>query len=157
MFKKFNTPLKSAAILGLVLAVALSSAWAATYYESRMVGHDGKTLRLNPNANLRVRNGGLDGYLAENGITEVEISVELTEVFDPDGNLDGLIFEFGTSGCYFDPPCKLRLKNEYINTNHTLVDENGEVIEYTVRNEGDKLMFEIPHFSSYYYDDYDGY
>ncbi|MCZ6678628.1 MAG: hypothetical protein O7E52_15435 [Candidatus Poribacteria bacterium] len=156
MFKKlFNTHFRFAAISCLILVSALCTAWATTYYNSKVIGTHGKRIRLNPNANFRVRNGGLDGYLAEHGLDSVEITVEMIEVFDEAGELSGMIFTFGPSGCYFDRPSKLRLKNEYAHLPCMLFDENGEAIEYDIRKAGDTVVYYIRHFSSYYYDAYD--
>jgi hypothetical protein len=72
-----------------------------------------------------------------------------------------LDFVFGPSGTYFreNYPFKLTLKGKYIHTGTDvwLYDENGEALEGTRYEEEDKLVFDIPHFSSYSYDNYDEY
>jgi hypothetical protein len=161
MFRKFNTPMKSVVALSLVLVFALSAAWALqTYNASIIVKKGGVSDRLmlvaeseNGTVNFRIKAGALDDYLTEQGKDKVKITVEMIE----DEANGVLLFTFGPSGTYFNPPSKLKLRGNYIYDNHLLVDENGELIEYTVAPKKDLLVFDILHFSSYYYDSYDSY
>lgn len=72
---------------------------------------------------------------------------------------DGLLFIFGPSGAYFDPPLELTLRKDYFNDSAILVNELGEALEYTVKSGKAKgvryTTFYIPHFSSYSYDFYE--
>ena len=68
-----------------------------------------------------------------------------------------LNFTFGPSGAYFAPPLQLTIAGKYVKTGcHVwLYDENGEALEGKRYDSSNRITFEIPHFSSYYYDDYD--
>ena len=160
------TAIKSTAIIALVLAFALSAAWALEIYSNSRVygvGEGGKIkLVKEPNKTfVRVPEGSLDGYLAEHNLNEVEITVEMIEelVEREDGSTYyQVMFIFGPSGCYFEEgkELKLTLNGKYAeDPNVWLYDENGEALEGKRKEEGKKMVFYIPHFSSYSYDEYD--
>ena len=167
MFQKLNTAMKSAAILSLVLIFALSAALATiNYYSSSKVYHVGEGSEFvvfednDGEVDVGVPAGSLDDYLEEQDLDEVEISVQMSEelVQCADGTqYYKLDFTFSPSGCYFDPPLELDIEGKYVETGCevTLYDEDGEELEADVSSSGDELEYEIPHFSSYYYDDYD--
>jgi hypothetical protein len=168
MLKKLKHP-KYTAILSLVLVFALSIAWATTkHYSSSVVVPKGRALGLTivphgrDRINLYSQRGAIDDYMNEQGVNSVEITAELQEVLVDDGNGNShyeLTFTFGPSGAYFNPPIQLDIRGKYVSdaTMVELYDENGEAISGTRSNGGSKITFEIPHFSSYYYDDYDDY
>ena len=159
MATKFNTAIKVTAVLGLVLFVALSTAWAVeTYIASKIIRKGGTSDRLitvadtaEGSVNFRIKAGALDDYLTEQGKGRVKITVDMMK--DEENGV--LLFTFGPSGAHFDPPAKLKLRGEFIMGDYLLLDENGEILECTAAPKKDLVVFEIPHFSSYYYDDYD--
>ena len=111
MFKKSSTAIKSGAILGLILVVAISVAWAtSTYSGSRVyqLGDPGAGFVIKSGKDrvrARVRPNALDDYLTEQGLSEVEITGEMTEelVECEDGTTHyHLNFTFGPSGTYFN-------------------------------------------------------
>ena len=129
-----------------------SQPFAASYSASKVFGVSGGTLAINSDARINIPNRALEAYLLEQGITDVEITVEMYYGWDA-----SLLFVFGPSGTYFDPDLELKIEGGYVADDMTLTSESGELLEYTTRNDGQTLIFDIPHFSSYYYDDYDGY
>ena len=154
--KRRCNPILLSTISFLVLALVVGVVWAATYYSSGVIGDDGGIIRINEDARIRIHEGALSAYLDEKGLDSVEITVEMTEFFDENGNFDGAMFVFGPSGAHFDPPLKLQLRGKYLTDNLLLFDENGEALEYRVVDKsGDVMVFAIPHFSSYSYDHYD--
>ena len=167
MFKRFQTPIGSIAIIGLVLVFALTAAWATiNYYSaSAVIGQNasGKFVIVHENdreAIVHIQKGALDHYLEDQDIDEVEITVEMSaeEIKTKGKGYYRLEFTFGPSGAYFDPPLELELSGKYANTPQNeiwLYDENGEVIEATVEENTKEIRFYIPHFSSYSYDEYD--
>lgn len=170
MFPKLNSPMKSAAILGMVLAFALSTAWATVNYHSVSTtikkGKRGGARLVMQGSNvidIYVYSGALDAYMTEQGITEVEITADLAEelVQRADGSsFYRLEFEFGPSGAYFEPePFFLKLKGDYAADDNEvwLYDENGEAVEGRRTRNRNTVTFEILHFSSYTYDQYDEY
>lgn len=169
MFHKFNTPMKSAVILSLILVLALSAAWATInyYYKSKMMGmgagffanvvHQGKD-----RIKATVDSGALDNYLLEQGVDEVGLAILLAEelVEQPDGSsYYRLEFTFWPSGAYFETPLEIQLRGKYVSesTDVQMYDEYGEVLESTSNGNGSVVTYYVPHFSSYYYDSYDGY
>lgn len=99
---------------------------------------------------LKVDAASVQSYLTESDLNEVVITASVKE--EEDG---GLIFTFGPSGLYFEGNSAiLTLKGEYAKKDATLFDENGEAIPAVKTNGNGKIMFEIPHFSNYYYDQY---
>jgi hypothetical protein len=68
-----------------------------------------------------------------------------------------MLFVFGPTGVFFEPALQLSITGGYVVDDMMLVDESGESLEHTVKRNGQILTFHIPHFSSYYYDDYDEY
>ncbi|MCZ6679862.1 MAG: hypothetical protein O7E52_21730 [Candidatus Poribacteria bacterium] len=150
-----NTKMKFAAIFGLVFALALSAAWAKTYYTSKTVRDWGRWIPISftrgKSCHAVILPGAISQYLDEQGLDAVEITVEMIEV---DG---ALVFTFGPSGAHFDPPLQLVLSGDYLNDNDEMLlfNEYGEALEYESFFDGRVLTFKIPHFSSYYYDNYD--
>jgi hypothetical protein len=167
MFKQRNPSIRFTAIVCFVLVSAFTAAWAVqTYYASEVIkkGKGGNLKIVNQGEDkigAKITNGSLDVYLEEQGLNEVEIQVEMTEELVECSNDTHyhLEFTFGPSGAYMDPPLKLILKGKYVETgcNVWLFDENGEAVEGKRSDESDKIVFEIPHFSVYGYDDYDYY
>ena len=165
MFKKFNTPIKSAAILDLVLVFALSTVWAVQTYSASKVIRKGRwgwfKIIGNWTVYSEVLSHSLDSYMDEQGVNKVKITADVIEelVELPDGSsFSRLDFTLGPSGAYFDPPFELNIGGKYTDTGVEvgLYDENGEALEGVPSDwvEG-RIKFYIPHFSSYYYDDYD--
>ena len=154
MPKTIYTAIRSIAIVCLILAFALSVAWATTYYTSKNIDGMGGAIVINSNAKVSIPEGALTGYLKEQNQDSVEITVEMNEMYDNQGHLSALVFTFGPSGVYFDPPLELRLKRYYMLANYLLFDENGEALEYTTQGNGNLITFYVPHFSKYSYDDY---
>ena len=168
MFRKMYTPLQFTAILGLVLALALSIAWASEYHSaSKVVFYQQKgnaSLKLvggKDKIQCMIRRNTLDPYLAQQGQNKVTITAEVTAslVMDANGtsyyNLD---FTFGPSGTYFeDRELELTITGKYASadTRVWLYDEYGEAIEGTRQDSADHIKFKIPHFSRYSYDLYD--
>lgn len=155
MFKTCNNSIRLTAILSLVLVFALSAAWAVqTYHRSKVIGKYGGIIPIHVDVEKRavvaILPRALDDYFNEQGIDDVEITVEM--IADEENGT--LLFTFGPSGAYFDPPLKLALTGDYINHDMLLFDENGEAVEYDSYFDGEVLIFEIPHFSHYYYDGY---
>ena len=167
MFKKGFTSIRLTAIVSFVLVIAFSVAWAVqTYYASEIVkkGKGGDLKIVNEGKDkigAKISNGSLDAYLEEQGQDKVEITVDMTEelIECDNGSYYHLEFTFGPNDARFDPPLKLILKGKYVETDCSvwLFDENGEAVEGRRSDESDKIVFEIPHFSVYGYDDYDYY
>ena len=167
MFKKFNTPIKAAAILSLILAFALSTAWAVTHYSASIVideGGEGEIEIVNDGDDeieVEIELNALDDYLNDEDIDEVTITVDVTEELVPcgGGTHYHLDFTFGPSGAYFaaGDPLELELEGKYVTTGcHVwLYNEDGEALEGTRDDDDDEIEFKIPHFSSYSYDMYD--
>jgi hypothetical protein len=105
--------------------------------------------------------GDLDAYMEKQGIDEVTITVDLVEQWVETGGQNGyykLDFTFGPSGAYFTPrDLVLELTGKYVSSDAevTLLDEYGEEVPSTVKGGGGHFSYYIPHFSNYYYDDYD--
>ena len=167
MFKQRYPLIRFTAIVCFVLVSAFTAAWAVqTYYASEVIkkGKGGNLKIVNAGKDkigAKITNGSLDAYLEEQGLNAVEIQVKMTEelVECSDDIHYHLEFTFGPSGAYLDPPLKLTLTGKYVETGCDvwLFDENGEAVEARRSDEGDKIVFEIPHFSVYSYDDYDMY
>ena len=167
MFKKGYTSIRLTAVVCFVLVIAFSAAWAVqTYYASTLIKKGGGgNLKIvqagRDQIGAKISDGSLDAYLEEQGRNEIGIQVEMTEewVEHSNGGHYHLEFTFGPSNAYFNPPLKLILKGKYVDTacNVWLFDENGEAVEGKRFDESDRIVFEIPHFSVYGYDDYDYY
>ena len=168
MFTQFNNRTRLTPIIGLVLVLAISVAWANnTHYSASAIAHKNQKTTFdirdkgNRKANVVLEKGSIDNYLTEQGVNEVEITVEMVEEEIKEQNGASkyrLTFTFGPSGAYFDPPLILGLTGRYATDLDTvyLVDEYGEAIESTIEDQGiSGIKFYIPHFSSYYYDGYD--
>ena len=166
MKRKFNTAIISTAIIGLSLALVISGAWAATnfYNASAIARKNQKTTftimtGAGRSASVHLKKGAIDDYLSEQGLDEVEMTVELKEkeIKGEGPPKYQLAFYFGPSGAHFNPPLKLELTGNYTKNPDEvwLYDENGEVIEGKVSDlGGSAIKFEIPHFSCYYYEGY---
>ena len=168
MFRKFATHIRTTAIISLVLVLAISMAWATSTYSNRRtyaVG-DGGNIRLVKSSDpilFYVYPGSLDSYLAEKDLNEVEITAEMTEelVKCASHTHYHLYFTFGPSGLYFDKanPAKLTINGKYVTTGpdcHVwLFDEDGEAVSGTLKVDEGRVVFEIPHFSHYSYEQYD--
>ena len=164
MKRKFGNSTQFAVILSLVLVFALSFAWAVQTYSNskRFRKGEGGNIRMKGARNrtfLHVPAGACDAYLKEKGLKQVNITVDMTEEWIDNADGTGywqLDFHFGPSGAYFDPPLKLKINGDYVNEgNIWLYDENGELVEGKFKEEEEKLIFILYHFSSYYYDGYD--
>ena len=147
--------MQSAIIASLILVLSLGVVWAATYSNSKVIDENGGVIVINSDAKVTIPNGALGDYLNEEGIGSVEITVEMVEINDGEGNLEALEFTFGPSGASFDPPLELRLKGDYVLADHRFFDESGEALEYTTQGDGNLITFYISHFSSYSYDFYE--
>ena len=165
MFTQLRTTLTKTAILSLVLVFSLSAAWAVQNYRaSKQIGKSGgkfdvvKTSRKDK-VKVTIKKGALKAYLEEQGLNKVEITVETTEDFVPcdGGSHYHFIFTCGPNGTYFDKPLELEIKGKYFETGcHVwLFNEDGEALEGVRKNGKDKIVFKIPHFSSYSYEEYD--
>ena len=165
MLTQLRTTLTKTAILSLVLVFALSVAWAVQNHStSKQIGNSGgkfdavKTSRKDK-VKVTIKKGALKAYLEEQGLNEVEITVETTEDFVPcgSGSHYHFIFTCGPNGTYFDTPLELEIKGKYFETGcHVwLFNEDGEALEGVREDGNDKIVFKIPHFSSYSYEQYD--
>ncbi len=166
MFSKFHRHMRTTAIFSFVLIFALSAAWATnSYYKSKTMSmgsgwftnvvHKGKD-----RIKVRVHDGALDNYLIEQGLEEVLLWVYLEEEWIDTGDGSGyyqLNFTFGPSGAYFEEPLEIEIRGKYVSENNEvqMYDENGEILEFTSNGNGSVVTYDIPHFSEYYYDDYD--
>ena len=103
----------------------------------------------------------LDDYMTDQGINEVTITADLTEEWVAPVTGEGyyrLNFTFGPSGAFFTPDkLEVELIGDYNagSTQTLMYDENGEALEASGTGNADKVTYYVPHFSSYYYDDYD--
>ena len=149
MKSRFHNPARLIATLCALLVLALSAAWAAAYQKSKVIGASGGVISINSDAHVRIPNGALNDA--------TEVTVEMVEVYDDNGDLSALLFMFGPAGTVFadGKDAELRLKGDYALADHVLLDENGEALEYTTQGNGNLVTFRIPHFSSYTYDHYD--
>jgi len=171
MSQKIHTALRFATIGCLLLVLAFTDAGAAqTYHASKVIKKGGGgTIYVAPNllnllgvldkVTATIQSRSLDAYMQEKGINSVEITVDMTKelVQRADGSsYYRLEFHFGPSGAYFNPPLELKLMGKYVDQGSEvwLYDENGERLEGTRYNLLDRIVFEIPHFSRYGYDDY---
>ena len=138
------------------------------YYSNQMIVKKGKGNWMSlvkqgqDEVYVDVIKGSLDAYMAEQGITSVEITGDLIaeQVQRADGSsYYRVTVIFGPSGAYFHPPLELSLKGKYVadDTDIVLLDESGEALETHHYNESGMIYFEVPHFSSYSYDFYDEY
>ncbi|MCH8294729.1 hypothetical protein IH992_26895, partial [Candidatus Poribacteria bacterium] len=84
--------MQSAIIASLILVLALGVVWAATYSNSKVIGENGGVIVINSDAKVTIPNGALGDYLNDEGIGSVEITVEMVEINDGEGNLDALEF-----------------------------------------------------------------
>ena len=163
--------MKFAATLGLVLAFGLCVAWAAVNYysESQMVQEgDGGSFTLINDGNDRIivtaANGSLDGYMADEQISELDVTVELLEeLIEPDDGTSfyELTFVVSPGGADFSTPLQLTLTGEYASpdTAVSFYDEDGEALEFTRQDNVGFISLGLgggytPN-SSYFYDDYD--
>ncbi len=110
---------------------------------------DGGVIHINSEASAKIYEDALKPYFQEQGINSVEIKVELYYGWDA-----SLLFVFSPSGAYFNPNLELTIAGGYIAENMTLLGEDGEALECTVKKKGNALTFYIPHFSKYSYDHY---
>ena len=149
----------------LILVMAFNLTWAVQSFSVSQIikknGIDKLTIVKDGNDWIACAIEGisLDGYMTEQGITEVAVTAEITEevVTDTDGSQHYVLdFTFGPSGAYFTPPLLLVLSGKYVSpsTQVWLFNEQGEALEGTRHAHADRLEFEIPHFSNYYYDHY---
>lgn len=170
MRSKQKFTIRLTATFGLVLAL-LGTAWALNILEQ--IFHSDSTVILNGGGGtinivnngtdqikLIIPQGALNTYMADHLLDGVNITVDTTEELierDDGSTYWRLDFHFGPSSAYFDPPLILKLKGKYVSqdTQVWLYDETGEALEGTRTDSADMIRFEIPHFSSYYYDDYD--
>ncbi len=211
MFSKFDTHMRTTAIISLVLVFASVTTWAAISHNDTDDGiiltnppiapqipdgtpnHDlfigkkpekdnggGSEGPKTYSGSLTVKKGGghwitlvkgkdwievnapwgsLDAYMEEQGIDKVTITVDLVEQWVDTSGENGyykLDFTFGPSGAYFTPgDFELEIGGKYVSSEVTLLDEYGEALPSTSQGDGKFIFYYIPHFSSYYYDDYD--
>ena len=166
MFRKFHRLIRTTAIFGVVFAVALSFAWATinTYSASMTIykTEAGAMGIVNDGPNkitAYTEDEAVDAYLDEYELNQIEITADLTEEWVDTGNGTGyyrLSFTFSPSGLYFSPPLYLKIKGKWVadDTQFWLYDENGEELEGIRHNNGNQIIFEIDHFSCYYYESY---
>ena len=76
------TTLKSTPIASLVLFLAISLAWGASYYsKSKVIGvEEGGLIRINANAEAYIPPGALDDYLFKEGVDRVKIIIEMIDL-----------------------------------------------------------------------------
>ncbi len=169
-----NNPIRIIAILSLIFVLAISIAWAhdndgndasqGTYNVSEIIEFGcGTTIDVVDQGNKVVKiwvdSEALDDYMIEQGINEVNLTVEVIETLiqPPDGNsYYQLDFIFGPAGAFFTPEWEVRIEGEdYVSASVWMYDEDGEALETYEHNSDEKLYFLVPHFSSYYYEGYD--
>ena len=173
MFSKFNTHMRTTAIISLVLAFAMSLAWAVdkggndarkVTYRAREVIKKGNGTTIDvvnegeKIIKVWVDSGALDAYMKEQGIKKVNLTVDITETLIEPRDGDSyyqLDFEFGPSGAFFSPDLEVRLEKAYYNSEVWMYDEDGELLETYEHGSDGKLYFLVPHFSRYSYDFYD--
>ena len=106
-----------------------------------------------------VDSGALDVYMEEQGISQVNLTVDVIEtlVESADGSSYYQIeFEFGPSGAFFSPNLEVRLEGVYYNNSNVwMYDKDGQPLETYDHGSDGKLYFLVPHFSSYSFDEYD--
>ena len=126
--------------------------WAASYFDSVVVEKGkGGNIQINPEAHLKIKNKSVDDYLDAMGMESVEITVEMYYGWD-----GSIWFVFGPSGTFFTPDkLELTILGGYLEEDMLLLGEDGEFLEYNINKKQQSLTFFIPHFSSYYYDNYD--
>jgi len=126
--------------------------WAAAYFGSVVVEKGkGGNIQINPEAKIKIKNKSVDDYLDEMGIDSVEITVEMYYGWD-----GSIWFVFGPCGTFFTPDeLELTISGGYLEEDMLLLGEDGEFLEYNINKKQQSLTFFIPHFSAYYYDNYD--
>ena len=126
--------------------------WAASYFDSVVVEKGkGGNIQINPEAHLKIKNKSVDDYLDTMGMESVEITVEMYYGWD-----GSIWFVFGPSGTFFTPDkLELTILGGYLEKDMLLLGEDGEFLEYNINKKQQSLTFFIPHFSEYYYDNYD--
>ncbi len=172
MLTQFHATLTKTAILSLVLIVAISTAWAVNYSSDSYRFTMGKSGNLDLVSGkskkggqrdkiwCMVKKNALDDYLVEQNLSSVTLTCDLVEewVECDDGPHYHLSFEFGPSGAFFrsDRPLEVRIEGKYVSTGcHVwLYGEDGEALESTSSSKGNMITFYVPHFSSYYYEEY---
>ena len=100
----------------------------------------------------------LDEYMIEQGINEVNLTVDVIETYVKPKKGKGhyeLDFIFGPSGAFFTPDLEVRLEGVYYNSEVWMYTEAGEALETYKHGSDEKLYFLVPHFSRYSYDHYD--
>ena len=125
--------------------------WAASYFGSVVVEKGkGGNIYLNQEASIKIKNKSVDDYLDEMILDSVEIICDMFYGWD-----GSIWFVFGPSGTFFTPDeLELTIKGGYLVNDMLLIGEDGEFLEYTFNDHQTKLTFYIPHFSCYYYEDY---
>lgn len=167
MSNPFGIHRKSIAIVSLFFVFALSTAWATEQYSGSVVigmGDEGEIQLIDDSdgeVEIDIEEGSIDAYLQEQGIDEVEITVEMfVDIVEYNGNTyHHFTFVFSPSGCYFDAndPLEIEIEGEYVNVGGScqLYDEDGEEVEYEFDESDLEIEYFIEHFSSYSYDHYD--
>ena len=125
----------------LMVLFMISSSIAETKSITIKYGEGGK-LRINNNSALAITEGSLDGYMEEQSIDSVTITVRVTEN----------TYFFGPTGAWFISPLILIVKNRISDV--TLHHESGELLEHTRNQKGNKIKYKINHFSCYYYEEW---
>lgn len=93
----FNTLTRWVIALGFVLGIVFSSEGAITYQKSKVIDTNGGTIEISTFANIP--GGALNAYFVEQGINNVEITVQMQEVyanFDPVQELQNVIDQLQT-------------------------------------------------------------
>lgn len=167
MFTSTRTPLKIGIIFGLIFTLVTGSLFAGANVKRKTVRKGDGTTNINAardsqgsSAVVTIWGNSVDTYMDEQGVDQVTISVETIEqwIEDANGNLvPDLTFIFGPHGCFFTEPLELKLKGNYVTDNVMLYGEDGEPVEYIRRGNSNQVVFLIPHFSRYAYDQYDYY
>ncbi len=171
MLTQFRTTLTKTAILSLVLIVTLSATGVlgksdtsqVTYSVSEIIEFGcGTTIDVvyenDKVIKIWVNSKALDDYMIEQGINEVNLTVEVIETYVKPKNSPWhyeLDFIFGPSGAFFTRELEVRLEKAFVESEVWMYDEAGEELETYEHGSNGKLYFLVPHFSSYYYEGYD--
>ena len=165
MKKRLNSTLKSTAVLSVILMFALGAAWDGSGNASAVTYSASEIIQMGNGTSIDVVNegekiiiiwvdsGALDDYMEEQGIGEVNLTVDVIETLiqPPDGlSYYDLEFQFGPSDAFFSRDLEVTLEKDYYNSDVWMYSDDGQPLETYEHGSGDKLYFLVPHFSGYY-------